>query len=57
MIIYIYIWKKGIYVYEAKKINIHIYYIYIYEEMVLYRKMRIIRLCDSDLYIKETYLY
>lgn len=49
--------ERYIYVYEAKKINIHIYYIYIYEEMVLYRKMRIIRLCDSDLYIKETYLY
>lgn len=41
---------------RRKKINIHILYIYIYEEMVLYLKMRIIRLCDSDLYIKGTYI-
>lgn len=34
----------------------YIIYIYIYEEMVLYLKMRIIRLCDSDLYIKGTYI-
>lgn len=44
--------------YMRRKKNKYTYiiYIYIYEEMVLYLKMRIIRLCDSDLYIKGTYI-